>query len=68
MTAHAMQEDRDKSLAAGMDDHITKPIEPQVLARTLAQWVQPRARPSETAKTRRKTRPRQIRRQVFCRQ
>lgn len=42
MTAHAMQEDRDKSLAAGMDDHITKPIEPQVLAQTLIKWVQPR--------------------------
>ncbi len=31
MTAHAMQEDREKSLAAGMQDHISKPIDPDKL-------------------------------------
>ena len=39
MTAHAMTGDREKSLAAGMNDHITKPIDPDVLYRALKQWI-----------------------------
>ncbi|MBE0583254.1 MAG: response regulator [Desulfofustis sp.] len=41
MTAHAMTGDRDKSLAAGMNDHITKPIDQKVLYQTLKQWIAP---------------------------
>ena len=41
MTAHAMQEDRSKSLAAGMNDHITKPIDVQELRAKLDRWVFP---------------------------
>ncbi len=40
MTAHAMSGDREKSLAAGMQDHVTKPIEPEVLYAALARWLQ----------------------------
>ncbi|WP_051258069.1 ATP-binding protein [Desulfovibrio cuneatus] len=39
MTAHAMQEDRDKSIAAGMNDHITKPIDIDELQAKLVQWT-----------------------------
>ncbi|OEU69887.1 MAG: hypothetical protein BA863_06840 [Desulfovibrio sp. S3730MH75] len=39
MTAHAMQGDREKSLAAGMDDHITKPISPVVILNALNKYV-----------------------------
>ena len=39
MTAHAMQGDYEKSLTAGMNDHITKPISPYELYRTLFKWI-----------------------------
>ena len=39
MTAHALAGDREKSLEAGMDDHVSKPIDPEVLFRTLWKWV-----------------------------
>jgi two-component system sensor histidine kinase/response regulator len=38
MTAHAMAEERDKCFAAGMQDHLAKPIDPDALYRTLATW------------------------------
>ena len=39
MTAHAMQDDVDRCLAAGMDDYISKPLRFQVLADTLRRWI-----------------------------
>lgn len=39
MTANAMAGDREKSMAAGLDDHITKPIDPILLYETLARWI-----------------------------
>lgn len=39
MTAHAMVGDRKKSLNAGMNDHITKPIEPDKLYACLIKWL-----------------------------
>ena len=39
MTANAMSGDREKSLAAGMNDYVTKPINPNQVFATLARWV-----------------------------
>jgi CheY-like chemotaxis protein len=41
MTAHAMAGDADKSIAAGMSDHVTKPIDPDKLFATLQKWIKP---------------------------
>ncbi len=41
MTANATVEDRHKSEEAGMNDHIAKPIDPQVLFAALLQWIEP---------------------------
>ena len=38
MTAHAMAEERERSLTEGMNDHITKPIDPDCLYQTIQQW------------------------------
>ena len=39
MTANAMQEDRDATKAAGMDDHLAKPIEVRELKKVLFRWL-----------------------------
>jgi len=39
MTAHALAGDREKSLEAGMNDHVSKPIDPELLFETLLKWI-----------------------------
>ena len=47
MTAHAMRGDRERVLASGMDDYVTKPIEPRALYATLARWLPDRSENSD---------------------
>ncbi len=42
MTAYAMQGDRDRCLAAGMNDHVSKPLAMEQLARAIERWAPPR--------------------------
>ncbi|UCD78176.1 MAG: response regulator, partial [Desulfobacterales bacterium] len=41
MTAHAMAGDEQKSFEAGMNDHVTKPIDPDQLFAALQKWIKP---------------------------
>ena len=45
-TAHSMVSDRDKCLAAGMSDYVSKPLNARDLERVIATWV---AKAGETA-------------------
>ncbi|MGL4830500.1 MAG: response regulator, partial [Vibrio sp.] len=38
MTAHAMVEERERCLSLGMNDHVSKPIDPELLYHTIAKW------------------------------
>src|SRR4029077_11954041 len=41
-TAHALVEERQRCLEAGMNDHVSKPIEPDALFAALMRWRKPR--------------------------
>ena len=46
MTAHALVEERQHCFDAGMNDHVTKPIDPDVLLATLLRWAKPSLLPA----------------------
>lgn len=39
MTANAFEEDRRKCIEAGMNDHLVKPLEPEILYKCLIKWL-----------------------------
>ena len=45
MTASAMLRDREKAMAAGMNAHVSKPIDLKELFQTLSRWIKPGDRP-----------------------
>jgi signal transduction histidine kinase/DNA-binding response OmpR family regulator len=49
LTAHAMKSDRDASLAAGMDDHLSKPFSLEMLQAVLRKWLTPRGEATAVA-------------------
>lgn len=47
MTANAFEEDRKKCIKAGMNDHLVKPVEPEILYKSLIKWLPVRSVQSE---------------------
>jgi signal transduction histidine kinase/CheY-like chemotaxis protein len=41
LTANAFQDDREQCIEAGMDEHLAKPVVPEVLYTTLLKWLLP---------------------------
>ncbi|RKK03382.1 response regulator [Pseudoroseomonas wenyumeiae] len=49
MTAHAYEQERQRCFAAGMNDHVTKPVDPAWLVATLNRWLKPVSSPAAAA-------------------
>jgi CheY-like chemotaxis protein len=45
MTANAMDADRELTRQAGMNDHVSKPIDPDAMFATVKKWIKPRRAP-----------------------
>ncbi|MEO8358230.1 MAG: PAS domain S-box protein [Chloroflexota bacterium] len=51
MTAHALSGDRERCIACGMDDYLSKPLEPKVFFSMLERWTQNSESPSDGFRT-----------------
>jgi CheY-like chemotaxis protein len=51
MTAHALVEERERCAEAGMNDHVTKPIDPDALFAALTRWTKPVETPASGQKS-----------------
>jgi len=49
ITAHAMKGDREKCLAAGLNDHVAKPIDVEALLSTMGRWIRVRLEAAQDA-------------------
>jgi len=57
MTAHAMAGEKDKCIGAGMDDYVSKPIDPFKLFTSLVEWIEPGERDVSRKRSDHKTEP-----------
>jgi len=55
ITANAMKGDRERCIEAGMDDYISKPIKPYILAETLSKWIKERPAADKNLNVKRST-------------
>jgi CheY-like chemotaxis protein len=48
MTAHALKGDRERCLEAGMDDYVSKPVDPKKLSKVAERWIGRLSDPAQT--------------------
>lgn len=49
LTSQSSPDEQEKCLAAGMDDFLSKPVQPQILEKVMARWLQSAAMPPTVA-------------------